>query len=39
MAEEKTELSEPQKEINGLVEKAQKALEDYLRSLKVKNRL
>ncbi len=29
MAEEKTELSEPQKEINGLVEKAQKALEDY----------
>ncbi|MBR0496248.1 MAG: aldehyde dehydrogenase family protein, partial [Treponema sp.] len=29
MAEEKTELSEPQKEINGLVEKAQKALEAY----------
>lgn len=29
MAEEKTELSEPQKEINELVEKAQKALEAY----------
>ena len=29
MAEEKTELSEPQKEINALVAKAQKALEAY----------
>ncbi len=29
MAEEKKELSEPQKEINGLVERAQKALADF----------
>ena len=29
MAEEKVELSEPQKEINELVAKAQKALEEY----------
>ena len=29
MADEKAELTEPQKEINGLVERAQKALEEY----------